>query len=237
MMAEGRNEGAKGMRNRNSTLKMIDTPDRDTIDWAEVEDTRNLAKIVLSRVIEKLYVVRIQEPVVWLELKKRSAAKQRGIGNWEGCLLLIRIHKKLELIKSKIPSLPHLPIATGNGYDIYIEEMVWSDIFLIQGRSVANTIVSPVEEKVSALLALEAIHPYTKKKVMRALDKFRCLNDFLTGLQSVELDDCGMVWMEELSHVALSAAIAIEDLINKEEQFTKRSWMRPSRDFFLLLAN
>ncbi|RVW61896.1 hypothetical protein CK203_063849 [Vitis vinifera] len=145
------------------------------------------------------------------DLILRSAAKQRGIGNWERCLLSIRIHKKLELIKSKIPSLPHLPIATGS--------------------ECAITIVSPVEEKVSALLALEAIHPYTKKKVMRALDKFRSLNDFLTGLQSVELDDCGMVWMEELSHVALSAAIAIEDLINKEEQFTKRSWMRPSRGF------
>ena len=270
MMAEGRNEEAKGMRHRNCTLKMIDTPDWDTIDWAEVDDTRNLAKIVLSRVIEKLYVVRIQEPAVlvgveeevqWIQrelmgarvkysyapeelmdvaydfedviddLILRSAAKQRGIGNWERCLLSIRIHKKLELIKSKIPSLPHLPIATGSSYDNYIEEMVWSDIFLIQGRSVAITIVSPVEEKVSALLALEAIHPYTKKKVMRALDKFRSLNDFLTGLQSVELDDCGMVWMEELSHVALSAAIAIEDLINKEEQFTKRSWMRPSRGF------
>ncbi|KAJ9701550.1 hypothetical protein PVL29_006773 [Vitis rotundifolia] len=248
MMAEGRNEEAKEMRHRNSTLKMIDTPDWDTIDWAEVDDTQDLAKIVLSRVIEKLYVVRIQEPAVlvgveeevqWIQKESmgtrikysyapeelmdvaydfkdviddlilRSAAKQRGIGNWERCLLLIRIHKKLELIKSKIPALPLSP----------------------DRNSVANTIVSPVEGKVSALLALEAIHHYTKKKVMRVLDKFTSLNDFLTGLQSVELDDCGMVWMEELSHVALSAAIAIEDLINIKEQFTKRSWMRPSRGF------
>ena len=78
----------------------------------------------------------------------------------------------------------------------------------------ANTIVSLVEQKVSALLAQEVIHPHTKKKVMRVLDKFRPLNDFLTGLQSVELDACGMVWMEELSHVALSAVTAIEDFIN-----------------------
>ncbi|WJZ88175.1 hypothetical protein VitviT2T_007503 [Vitis vinifera] len=267
MMAEGRNEEAKEMQHRNSPLKM-----NDTINWAEVHDTRDLVKIVLSRVIEKLYVVRIQEPAVlvgveedvqWIQRKLmrvrvkpkyspeelmdvaydledviddlilRSAGKQRGIGNWESCLLIIRIHKKLELIKSKIPALPRLPIiiAAGANHDSYFEEMVWSDIFLLHDRNVANTIVCPVEQKVTALLAQEVIHPHTKKKVMRVLDKFRCLNDFLTGLQSVELDACDMVWMEELSHVALSAVTAIEDFINKKEQFTKRSWMRPSRGF------
>ncbi|KAJ9701570.1 hypothetical protein PVL29_006793 [Vitis rotundifolia] len=271
MMAEGRNEEAKEMRHRNSTLKTNDTPDWDTINWAEVDDTRDLAKIVLSRFIEKLYVVRIQEPtvlvgveddVIWIQRKLmrarvepeyspeeltdvaydfedviddlmlRSPAKQRRIGNWERCLLIIRIHKKLKLIKSKIPALPCLPIAiaAGANHDNYFEERVWSDIFLIHDRSVANTIVSPVEQKVSALLAQEVIHPHTKKKVMRVLDKFRSLNDFLTGIQSVELDACGMVWMEELSHVALSAVTAIEDFINKKEQFTK-SRMRPSRGF------
>ncbi|KAL6343352.1 hypothetical protein AAG906_022935 [Vitis piasezkii] len=160
MMAEGRNEEAKEMRHRNSTMKMNDTPDWDTIDrdWdttdrAEVDDSRDLVTIVLSRVIEK--------PI----------ANQRRIKNWERWLLLIRIHKKLELIKSKIPDLPHLLYcfeaqgACPSNYSI--EEIVWSDIFLIHGQSVANTVVSPVEEKVSALLAQEAIHPYTKKKAMR----------------------------------------------------------------------
>ncbi|RVW27231.1 putative late blight resistance protein-like R1A-4 [Vitis vinifera] len=98
-------------------------------------------------------------------------------------------------------------------------------------QSVANTVVSPVEEKVSALLAQEAIHPYTKKKAMRVLDKLRSLNGFLKGLESVELDDGGMVWMEELSHVCLSAVVAIEDFINRTQQLTKRSWMGPSKGF------
>ncbi|XP_034679853.1 probable disease resistance RPP8-like protein 2 [Vitis riparia] len=274
MMAEGRNEEAKEMRHRNSTMKMNDTPDWDTIDWAEVDDSKDLLKIVLSRVIEKLCVVWIQEPAVFVGVEEevqwiqrelmharlkysyvpeqlmdvvydfedviddlilRSAAKQRRIGNWERCLLLIRIHMKLELIKSKIPALPHLPrciqLESADPSNYSIEEIVWSDIFLIHGQSVANTVVSPVEEKVSALVAQEAINPYTKKKAMRVLDKLRSLNGFLKGLESVELDDGGMVWMEELSHVCLSAVVAIEDFINRTQQLTKRSWMGPSNGF------
>ncbi|RVW91828.1 putative disease resistance protein [Vitis vinifera] len=158
MMAEGRNEEAREMRHRNSTMKMNDTPDWDTIDRAEVDDSRDLVKIVLSRVIEKQVL---------------SAAKQRRIGNWKRWLLLIRIHMKLELIMSKIPALPHLPYFmeahSACPFNYSIEEIVWSDISLIHGQSVANTAVSPVEEKVSALLTQEAIHPYTKKKAMRPL--------------------------------------------------------------------
>ena len=273
MMAKGRNEEAKEIRHRNSTMKMNDKPARNTIDWAEVDDTEDLVKIVLSRIIEKLCVVCIQEPAVFVGVEEevqwiqrelmdsrvkysyapeqlmdvaydfedviddlilRSAANQRRIGNWERCLLVIRIHKKLELIKSKIPDLPRLPYIEAKAacpFNYSIEEIVWSDIFLIHGQSVANTVVSPVEEKVSALLAQEAIHPYTKKKAMRVLDKLRSLNGFLKGLESVELDDGGMVWMEELSHVCLSAVVAIEDFINRTQQLTKRSSMGPSKGF------
>ena len=90
-----------------------------------------------------------------------------------------------------------------------------------------------MEEKESALLALEAIHPITKKAAMRlrVLDKLRSLNGYLKRLESVELDNCGMVWIEDLSHVSLSAVIAIEDFINRKQQFTERSWMRHFRGF------
>ena len=170
MMAEGRNEEAKEMRHRNSTMKMNDTPDWDTIDWAEVHDSKDLLKIVLSRVIEKLCVVWIQEPAVFVGVEEevqwiqrelmhtrlkysyvpeqlmdvvydfedviddlilRSAAKQRRKGNWERCLLLIRIHKKLELIKSKIPVLPHHPhrsqVQSVGPSNYSIEEIVIED--------------------------------------------------------------------------------------------------------------
>ena len=241
-----------------------------------VYDAEDWVKIVLSRVIEKLYVLRIQEPDVFVGVEEdiewiqrelmnarerfwsyspkelmevaydfedviddlmilRSGPKQSKVGNWERCLVLIGIHKKLELIKSnKIPALPHLPVQqvhsaspTNDG----IEERVWSDIFVIGGQSVANTMVSPVEEKVSALLSLGAIHPITKKAAMRVLDKLRSLNPFLKGLESVELDDSGMVWTEELSHVCLSAVTAINHFINKTEQLKRRSWMGNSRRF------
>ena len=236
--------------------------------WAVVSDARDWVKTVLSRVIEKLYVLRIQEPAVFVGVEEdieciqrelmnarvkycsyspeelmdvaydfedmiddlilRSAAKQRRVGNWERCVLLIRIQKKLKLINSKIPALPRLPLRakqSGSSANDSIEEKVWSDIFVITGQSVANTVVSPVEEKVSALLSLGAIHPITKKAAMRVLDKLRSLNPFLKGLESVELDDSGMVWTEELSHVCLSAVTAINHFINKTEQLKRRSWM------------
>ena len=89
-----------------------------------------------------------------------------------------------------------------------------------------NTVVSPVEEKVSALLSQGAIHPYTKKKTMRVLDKLMSLIGFLKGLESVELlDDSGMVWIEELSHVSLSTVISDDDFINRTQPLNKRSWM------------
>ncbi|KAJ9701579.1 hypothetical protein PVL29_006802 [Vitis rotundifolia] len=256
-----------------SFLKMLDECSirNYTPDWTEVDDSRDLVKIVLSRVIEKLCVVWIQEPAVFVGVEEelqwiqrelmdarvkdsyapeelmdvaydfedviddlilRSPAKQRSIENSERCLLSIRIHKKLESIKSKIPALPRLQCQQAESalpFNYSIEEIVWSDIFLIHGRRVTNTVVFPVEDKVSALLAQEAINPYTKKKAMRVLDKFRSLNGFLKGLESVELDDCGMFWMKELSHVSLSAVTVIEDFINRTEQLTKRSSIGPSK--------
>ncbi|KAJ9701556.1 hypothetical protein PVL29_006779 [Vitis rotundifolia] len=101
--------------------------------------------------MEKLNVVLIQEPVVlvgleeevqWIQRKLmhviddlilRSAAKQRR-GNWERCILLVRIHKKLEMIKSKIP---HPPARVDVPYSLeipeYLEEMEWSPTFSIHG--------------------------------------------------------------------------------------------------------
>ncbi|RVW25363.1 hypothetical protein CK203_108180 [Vitis vinifera] len=64
-------------------------------------------------------VVSIQEPQFSLESNKSPVDPKRVMTldqpqakenrKLERCLLVIRIHKKLELIKSKIPDLPHLP--------------------------------------------------------------------------------------------------------------------------------
>ena len=68
------------------------------------------------------------------DLILRFASKLRRIGNWKWCLMLIKIHKKMELIKSKIPYLLGLPIGIGCGgnSDNNFEEIIWSDILSIE---------------------------------------------------------------------------------------------------------
>ena len=53
---------------------------------------------------------------------------------------------------------------------------------------------------------------------MRVLDKLRSLNGFRKGLELVELDDGGIVWMEELSHVCLSVVVAIHQQNNSRKE-------------------
>lgn len=131
-----------------------------------------VGELALSRVLEKLYVLLIQEPIIlvgveeqvqWIQCKLisarydlteeslmdiandfedviddlliKSVAKQRRRGHWERWILLIRIHKKLELIKSKISTLLlvvpvvlcSMPIPEG------LEEMEWSPMFSVHG--------------------------------------------------------------------------------------------------------
>ncbi|RVW91944.1 Disease resistance protein RPM1 [Vitis vinifera] len=161
------------------------------------------------------------------DLVLRSAAKQRSGGNWERCILVIRIHKKLEMIKSKIPHLPPAQVLVPLSSRIpkYLEEMEWSPLFSIPSQNLEDIVVSPVKEKLSALLVLMALHPDTKKKARRVLDELESLSSFLKGLELVYLDDKAGVWMEKLSDVSLSAVVVIEDFINNNQQLRKKSWM------------
>ncbi|RVW73472.1 hypothetical protein CK203_057948 [Vitis vinifera] len=100
------------------------------------------------------------------DLLIRSAAKQRRKGHWERWILLIRIHKKLELIKSKISTLLLVVPVVQCSMEVPedLEEMEWSPMFSIYGQKLANRVVSPVEEKVLALRALKALHPDARRK-------------------------------------------------------------------------
>eukprot|EP00261_Vitis_vinifera_P034195 XP_019075438.1 PREDICTED: disease resistance protein RPH8A-like [Vitis vinifera] len=235
--------------------------------FRKLKDTQGVAELAVSRVMEKLNVVLIQEPgvlvgveeeVQWIQRKLmrlgvihgydfteelmdvaydfedviddlvlRSAAKQRSGGNWERCILVIRIHKKLEMIKSKIPHLPPAQVLVPLSSRIpkYLEEMEWSPLFSIPSQNLEDIVVSPVKEKLSALLVLMALHPDTKKKARRVLDELESLSSFLKGLELVYLDDKAGVWMEKLSDVSLSAVVVIEDFINNNQQLRKKSWM------------
>ena len=78
MMAEGRNEEeAEEIRHRNSFHRL----DWDTIDWVKVDDTGDSVKIVLSRVIEKLYILQIQEPSIFVGVEEDIEWIQRELMN------------------------------------------------------------------------------------------------------------------------------------------------------------
>ena len=70
--AEGRNEETEEMRLRNSMLKIF-----RTLDWNII--ARDTVKIVFSRVIEKLYVLRIQEPSVFFGVEEDIEWIQRKL--------------------------------------------------------------------------------------------------------------------------------------------------------------
>ena len=162
-----------------------------------------VGELALLRVLEKLYVLLIQEPKILVGVEEqvqriqrklisarydlteeslmdiaydfedviddlliRSAAKQRRKGHWERWILLIRIHKKLELIKSKISTLLLVVPVVQCSMEVPedLEEMEWSPMFSIYGQKLANRVVSPVEEKVLALRALKALHPDARRK-------------------------------------------------------------------------
>ncbi|RVW58050.1 hypothetical protein CK203_106943 [Vitis vinifera] len=106
-----------------------------------------------------------------------------------------QLHKKLEWIMSKIRALPPPAIQ-----------------------------YSMSAQKVTALLAQGALPPRVKKSASRVQDKFRLMNGFSKRLESVELNDRGMAWMEELCHVSLSTVDVIDQFMRSRQQ-VKGSWV------------
>ncbi|RVW73476.1 hypothetical protein CK203_057943 [Vitis vinifera] len=70
------------------------------------------------------------------------------------------------MIKSKILHLfrAQAPVPMSSRTPIYLEEMEWSPLFSIPSQNLEDTVVSPVKEKLSALLDLKALHPDTKRR-------------------------------------------------------------------------
>ncbi|KAJ9701621.1 hypothetical protein PVL29_006829 [Vitis rotundifolia] len=102
-----------------------------------------------------------------------------------------------------------------------IEEIDWSHDSLVLHQTIANAVVSPVIEKVAALLAQEALPPRVEIKARRVQDKFRLINDLLRDLESVEFDDSGTVsklWIDELCQVSRSTEDVIDQFLNSREQ-------------------
>ncbi|RVW91996.1 Disease resistance protein RPM1 [Vitis vinifera] len=196
----------------NSTVEMREEAKRISMEGREEEareiltklnDTKWVAELAVWRVIEKLNVVLIEEPAVlvgveevqWIQKKLMRLGVIYGYDFTEELMDVAYDFKDVIDDLSNIPHLPHARVVVPLSLDApqYLEEMECSPMFSIQSQNLENAVVSPVEEKVSALLALEALHPDSKKAVTRLLDKFRSLDSFLKGLESVEIDDRGMI--------------------------------------------
>ncbi|KAJ9701549.1 hypothetical protein PVL29_006772 [Vitis rotundifolia] len=170
-----------------------------------------------------------------VDLILRSAVQGRRSGILNRLTLFIsdfiyryQLHKRIKWIDSKILSLSHDSPRSFCFFSVRIEEIDWSTWRSVQDQNVAKTVVYPVIEKVSVLLAKESLHPQLKRKVREIQDKFRFMNGFLKELESVELADGGMVWMEELCDISRSAVDVIGLFINRREQL-RRSWRSPFR--------
>ncbi|RVW35786.1 hypothetical protein CK203_082550 [Vitis vinifera] len=98
---------------------------------------------------------------------------------------------------SKLALSAHVPILRAS-YAIDTEEIDWECQSSLQDQNTANTVVSPIIEKVIALLAQKSLYPQMKRKARRLQGKFRLISSFLRELESEELDSRGMAWMEEL---------------------------------------
>lgn len=185
----------------------------------------------------------IEDVIDLLILKSATQGRRRGI--LDGFLLFVcdlidqsPIHMKLESIKVKIHTLPapfYEPLARTYSADID-EESEWECSISVQDQNMANTVISPVMEKATALLAQEYHRPQVKKKVRQVQDKFSLMNGYLTAMEAVELDDSGMVWMEELCDASRSA-VDVMGLFFKRREQLRRNWGGPLLRVILALDN
>eukprot|EP00261_Vitis_vinifera_P019938 XP_010650613.1 PREDICTED: putative disease resistance RPP13-like protein 2 [Vitis vinifera] len=201
----------------------------EPIEWIEWQ-LRTWAPDHLCYFTEKLVDIAYAIEDIIDDLIFKVAVQGRRRGVLEQLVLFIRnlidqhiIHKKLEGIKVRISSLQRTRVFQGA---ISIEEIDW--LISTHHQNMANTVASPVIEKITALLAQEALYSEVKKRARRIQDEFRFLDGFLKNLESKELDDKGMVWMEELCQVSCSAVDVIGLFINRREQLG-RSWIGPLR--------
>ena len=133
-----------------------------------------------------------------------------------------QLHKKLEWIINKIHGLPPPVFEYSMSTRVPVTETDWLKLSSVLNQNMANTVSSPVIEKITALLAQDSLPSRAKKSARRVQDKFKLMNGFVKDLESEELDDRGLAWMEELCHVSLSTVDVIDQFMKSRQQ-EKRS--------------
>ena len=200
-----------------------------------------MAKVILSCVAQKLSVLVIQEPGLlngleekvnsfYLELssllRERSELEEfRGIAyDIEDVIddLTLKsaatrstgVHNELEQIKAKIYDVSRGPAS-----------YAWIPTQPVEDQNIANTGVSRVTEKVIGLLAQLSLRPQVRRKARRLQDDFRLMNDCY-DLETENLDESGMIWMEELCNISIYAADVIGFYTNGRKQFKRKGTLR-----------
>ena len=193
-------------------VEWIEREVRGTGDGGGFEFTEELVDVAYD----------VEDAVDSLQLK--SAAEASGRGSLE--YVIATDDDPLRKQLSGLPAPDHTELCPLDSPQD-TEETASPDMNSAQSQSMSNTVVCPITEGVTALLALKALHPKMKKVARRIQDKFRLMNDFLKDFdRSGAVDHNGMVRMEELLTVSSSAVDVMEELINKREQL-RRSWVEP----------
>ena len=165
------------------------------INLEMIECVRSFRKFVFE-VTEPLRDIAYDVEDFIEELTLKSAATKKRSGG---------VHKKLEKIKVKICPFRYHP---------YFTAAILTEA--VEDQNIAQTIVSPVIEKVTDLLAQASLRSPVKKKARRMEDEFKLINGFLEKVESVEWDNSVMEWLEELCNVSCEALGVINLFINRK---------------------
>ncbi|KAF5753077.1 hypothetical protein HS088_TW01G00996 [Tripterygium wilfordii] len=123
-------------------------------------------------------------------------------------------------LRHKLKSIDH--IISGR-CGLHFKSGSWSSSFGLYNLNIGDTVVSPVMCKFSALATQHKLRPPARTLVRRLRDEFQGLHDYLTHIESKELTESGMAWMEEVCDVSRSAEDAIRLFEYKNEQRQQHS--------------
>ena len=187
-------------------------------DFTMTVASRTIEKLTALIVQEHVVLIGAEEQLQWIQKELRRIVVLRhfteeavdvayDVEDFIDCIILIsasqarseedvidfddnqQLQKKLERIMNKIHALPPPALQASMSSHAPITETDWLKLSSVLDQNMENTVVSPVVEKITALLAQDSLPPRAKKSARRVRDKFKLMNGFVKELESEELDD------------------------------------------------